>query len=238
LSLEAERRRVRGKWSGAAAGERYGRARFRLRRRAERDVRALERLLERHAPEARTLLDVPLGAGRLRPAYAGRVALGVGCDVSAPMLRAAGAGAVPGPGHGSDPGPGSDPGHGAGPGPRGRLPRVRGDVWRLPFRSEVFDAVVCCRLLHHLAEPELVEAALAELLRVTRGALVVSYWSAASWPGWRRRRGWSAPDAGGRRERPDADLARWVAAAGGTVRELHRPAGRLSNQAFLVATRA
>jgi SAM-dependent methyltransferase len=55
---------------------------------------------------------------------------------------------------------------------RARIGVLRGDAAALPFRGEVFDAVVLRAALHHLAEPA---AALRQAARVTRpgGAVVV-----------------------------------------------------------------
>jgi SAM-dependent methyltransferase len=51
----------------------------------------------------------------------------------------------------------------------------REDVMGLSFADASFDAVVCNRLMHHYDRPELRRAALAELARVSRGPVVVSF---------------------------------------------------------------
>ncbi len=48
---------------------------------------------------------------------------------------------------------------------------VRGSVLALPFSDQSFDAALCLEVLEHLADPA---AAVRELGRVTRGALVLS----------------------------------------------------------------
>lgn len=113
---------------------------------------------------------------------------------------------------------------------------VEGDLLALPFADRSFDVVVCCRLLHHLDDRAL-ELVLGELSRVTRRLLIVSYWSGSSWPGWRRRLRLGRLDPAGRRERSDAELTAALTRRGFAIRELHRPVGRLSNQAFLVGAR-
>lgn len=46
----------------------------------------------------------------------------------------------------------------------------------LPFRSEAFQGVVCIALLHHIAHPERVRAALGEMYRVTSRGGVLILW--------------------------------------------------------------
>jgi SAM-dependent methyltransferase len=65
--------------------------------------------------------------------------------------------------------------------------RLRGDLFALPFATGSFDAVVCCRLLHHLREPEELRRALAELVRASAELVVASFWDAGSLPALRRR---------------------------------------------------
>ena len=66
-------------------------------------------------------------------------------------------------------------------------PPVRGDAAHLPFADASFDAVVSCRLLHHLPQVEQLEAVVAELTRVSRGLVLASFWDADTLGGWRRR---------------------------------------------------
>lgn len=67
---------------------------------------------------------------------------------------------------------------------------VRADATALPFADDTFDAVVCCRLLHHLASRDERRALVGELVRVSSNLLVLSFWDEASWHAVRRRRGW------------------------------------------------
>ena len=84
----------------------------------------------------------------------------VGVDVSTDMLRAGATSAV-----------------------------LQGDAMRLPFRDGTFTAVVCVRLLHHLADRASRTALVRELVRVSAGLVVLSFWDAASLHAWRRRAG-------------------------------------------------
>ena len=156
---------VRTKWRDRDAGARYGSVRWSSAARRERDPQRIAGLLDRHlargaAPLPALLLDAPCGAGRLARELGARGRY-VGLDVSPPMLAEA---------------------------RRGRLDGawLAGDVARLPFRSATFDAVVCCRLLHHLSEAPALEAVLRELVRVSRDLVIVSFWDAGSLPAWRR----------------------------------------------------
>jgi SAM-dependent methyltransferase len=74
---------------------------------------------------------------------------------------------------------------------------VRGDAGRLPFAEGVFDVVVCCEVLEHVAD---VDGALGEIARVLRegGRLAVSVPRA-----WPERICWAlAPGAGGYADQP------------------------------------
>jgi SAM-dependent methyltransferase len=55
------------------------------------------------------------------------------------------------------------------------------------YQDGRFDAVVCNRLFHHFLEEETRRKALAELKRITRGPLVVSFFNLASLGAWSRR---------------------------------------------------
>lgn len=51
------------------------------------------------------------------------------------------------------------------------------NVMQTVFADNEFDAVICNRLLHHFPTPDLRRLALAELARVSRGVVVISYFS-------------------------------------------------------------
>jgi len=54
---------------------------------------------------------------------------------------------------------------------------TRLDVMHTDFPTGAFDAVICNRLMHHYPTPKLRRDALRELARLTKGVLVVSYFS-------------------------------------------------------------
>ncbi|MDP6762011.1 MAG: class I SAM-dependent methyltransferase [Planctomycetota bacterium] len=196
----------REKWQGEHAAERYTTARFRSRAAAERDPRTVARLLARHGVRrADSVLDVPSGTGRLRPALEGLGLWVTGADISPAMLA-------------------RDPSE------RSLLAAAE----CLPFRKGSFDAVVCCRLLHHLTSDDALERTIAELVRVSRGLVLASFWDRNSWPGWRRSMG-LRPDSSGRRPIPKRVLARCFARAGAPIIETTHSLRFLSMQAFAVA---
>lgn len=174
------------KWQSEGVATHYASERFRSPRARGRDLRLVERLLGRHAARIERVLDVPSGTGRLAD---GLGALGrsyAGCDVSRAMLSAFSA------------------------------PRLQAHAARLPFADDTFDVVVCCRLLHHLAPGPELEGVTRELVRVSRGLVVTSFWDAASWPGLRRTRGWRR-DETGRRPISRRGLERAFELGGGSV---------------------
>lgn len=201
-----------GKWRDAAIAERYANARFASRRARERDLVLVKRLLARLEPPVESVLDAPCGTGRLFPALArdGRRVCGV--DASFAMLsqtRASGAHAVA---------------------------CVGGDALALPFRASAFDAVVCCRLTHHLHSGAELDRLFAELARVARRAVIVSFWDAASWPAWRTRVGWKKSEgARGRVARPRHEVVARLAAHGLDVREFRASFRFVSQQTFVLA---
>ncbi|MEO1699096.1 MAG: class I SAM-dependent methyltransferase [Planctomycetota bacterium] len=152
---------VRAKWQRSRAGDDYVRSRFSSRNARQRDARLLARVAARagvRLAEASPVLDVPCGTGRMAAAAAalGPAARYVGADVSASMLEAFEA---------------------------PEAARVRASVFALPSANGAFDAVVCCRFLHHLGAPEQQgerRAALAELARASRRWVLASWWDAAS----------------------------------------------------------
>jgi len=179
---------IAGRWGTAPKGLHYATDRFRTQRRRGRDPRLVLGLLERCAPGARfaRALDAPCGTGRLTLPLAALAERLVALDVSAAMLCAPGA--TFGPQCGPQPGSQSGRMSGRMSGPVvAPVQRCQGSVFALPFADGAFDLTVACRLLHHFAAEADRRAALAELARVTRGLVVVSYWDRASWHAWRRR---------------------------------------------------
>jgi SAM-dependent methyltransferase len=194
------------RWSDAGAGRRYAEERWRDPRRAARDPRLVERLLARAGVRDAVVLDVPCGAGRLSAGLRRRARLYVGLDVSPPMLAAARTAGAP---------------------------LLRGDVLRLPFADGSFDAVVCCRLLHHLAEPAVLDAAVRELVRVARGVVVASFWDRGALPALSRRL--SGRGRGGRVAHAKGDVRAAFERAGADVAGFAHSFRFLSQQTFLLA---
>ncbi len=203
---------VRGRWRAPDAGERYDRRRFGSRRAALRDPMIVERILDLHGvrPAVRPVLDAPCGTGRLRGVLERRGMRYIGLDASRSMLAEAARA------EGSD--------------------LLMADVERLPFQDDSFDVVVCCRLLHHLHDEELLARVVAELVRVSHRMVVVSFWDSASWHAWRRRVGLRRGEgAHGRRAVSKRVLRRVFEEAGAEVIEFHHSFRFVSQQAFAVA---
>lgn len=154
--------RVGAKWQAESAGQHYRGARFGSRRARERDPATVRALLER-CEGVTSVLDVPCGAARLAQAVREHGARWTGVDVSHAMLASAPAECAP---------------H-----------RAQASLSALPFRARQFDAVVCCRFLHHLQDRAAFERAAAELARVSRRYVIASFWDSASLPALRVRLG-------------------------------------------------
>jgi SAM-dependent methyltransferase len=203
--------RARGKWRADGAGAHYSGPRWGSAARRDRDPARIAALLARHLPAGRParILDAPCGTGRLFPALA-RHGTVVGADVSVAMLASA---------------------HATSAAPE-RL--VCADLTHLPFADRSFDAVVCCRLLHHLERERDLARVVGELVRVSAGPIVATYWDAASLPEWRRR---VLPTrrAPRRFARPRARLEELFEAAGAPVVAHAWSLRFLSRQAYLVA---
>lgn len=146
-SADAARRFYR---SDSQAGF-YATDRFSGRRKGtdSRDKRALERALDFLGIEGH-VLDCPCGAGRITPVLSARGLEITGMDVSLQMLKQAA-------------------GH------REPYRAVQGDALALPFRDRSFSAVVSMRFLYHLGTREERVRALAEMSRVSKRYLVVSF---------------------------------------------------------------
>lgn len=161
-----------------------------------------------HAGAGARLLDAPCGAGRLIATLSGHGRT-LGLDVSPSMLAEA----------------------------RRAEPSAElllGDVARLPFPDASFDAVVCCRLLHHLVEPAALALVVGELVRVSRDLVIASFWDAGSLPAWRRSLLPSAR-APGRQARTRAELEQAFARAGAEVVGWKHSFRFVTRQAFLAA---
>lgn len=150
---------VDARWQRDGDGEHYATGRWRTRRARERDPRLVNRLLDTLGSQVphRTVLDVPCGTGRLRPGLEARGFRWIGADISPSMLGEAGG------------------------------PLARASAAALPLADDAVDLAVCCRLIHHYEDAAPRKAVLAELARVARRHVLVSYWDAASLTAWRRR---------------------------------------------------
>lgn len=204
--------RVGAKWQAGGAGERYQAARFASKRARERDPAAVRALLAR-CERVHDVLDAPCGAGRLRNAITASGAGWTGVDVSHEMLIA----------HPQD--------------DRGRL--ARASVAALPFRERQFDAVVCCRFLHHLRDADALDRATGELARVAKRYVIASFWDSASLPALRVRLGLKRSEGAlGRAAIGRARLAASFARAGMRVIAYRTSLRFVSQQTFVLLERA
>lgn len=113
---------------------------------------ALTALLDVAAPSPASLLDIPVGTGRFLPHYAERGHTVVGADISSDMLGVAGEKLVTLADH--------------------HITLEHQDITNLSFDDDAFDVSICVRLLN-LVDVGVVEAAVAELARVSRSHLIV-----------------------------------------------------------------
>lgn len=122
----------------------------------KREVRSIFGLLE-GTPQAASLLDLPCGTGRLLPELSAQGFRVTAADSSPHMVELARQ-------HTARSGLGEEA-------TKFRVASVLGTG----FGDDEFDAVVCNRLFHHFREPALRVQALAELRRICRGPIVVSF---------------------------------------------------------------
>lgn len=213
VTASTTKNEVDGRWQGAGSGEHYVSDRWGGQRARERDPRLVQRLL-RALPtgaEVTSILDVPCGTGRLAGVL--RAPFVVQSDISMSMLQNI-------------------------PDAASRGHRLQSSAIELPFSSDSFDVVICCRLLHHLRESSDRQAVLNELVRVSRRYVIASYWDAASYGAWRRRT--NSPLR--RRKRPDVRqavalpiLRAELEAAGARLVTRAHSFRFVSQQAFLLA---
>jgi SAM-dependent methyltransferase len=208
---------VARKWLAPEAGAQYASERWKSTRSAQRDPLLVDRILERYSarPGLKPVLDVPCGTGRLRPVFERRGLRYVGADVSASMLAEAGQ-----RGRASD----------------GAASLLVADIGRLPFRDDSFDVVVCCRLLHHLHDPDEIRSVIAELTRVTHRLVIASFWDSASLHALRRRVGLRRNEgASGRRAVGKRLLRTLFRESGAEVVGFYHSFRFVSQQTFVVA---
>lgn len=153
VDLEWKAKFYESQYDSTEAAENYHRkyrASFRRRRRTRTEYRLLERLLERGG-HCETLLELPCGGGRITPLLARHANQLFGADIALSQVLHA----------------------------RNEAGRRQGwmtaSAFRTPFPDEGVDAAVCVRLSHHLHTPEQRDQLLAELLRVSRRFVIISY---------------------------------------------------------------
>ena len=147
-----------GRYGSRAGAEAYDQ-KYRAsatRRLSNRREMALVRRALRRAGTAGDALDVPCAAGRLVPVLLERVRLVTAVDLSPAMVEVARQAL-------------------AGPLAAGQAVVLEGSAEALPFAGGAFDTAVCWRLLHHLTDRAARLRVLAELARVARRAVVVSF---------------------------------------------------------------
>lgn len=117
-----------------------------------REYQLLNRLLASQ-PRSRTLLELPCGGGRLSSAMAPYTDLLIESDVALGQLQY-------GRAHSDS-----------------QTPQLwlTASALRIPFRDASLDGVVCIRLCHHLPHPTERERLVAELLRVARRFVIVTF---------------------------------------------------------------
>ena len=202
---------LQDRWNQAASGSHYAGPRFANPRRAGHDPKMVHSLLTRYrgSKPLRTVLDAPCGTGRLFETLSQFTEAPIGLDVSPSMLGA----------HGGD-------------------RRVQGSAFAMPFPDQSIDAVVCCRLFHHLQTPEDRRSLIRELLRIGSGPVLMSFWDASSWHAWRRRVGLRKTRNEDRRVAVSkADLRQWIEAEGGRVLAFRHSLRGVSQQAFVAMER-
>lgn len=204
--------RLRRAYEAPGVAARYAAERWtgsaHARRTDRREKEIVAELLDRCSPRG-VALDVPCGAGRFLPILRQWAAVTAGGDASLAMLRQAAA--------------------------EGAAWLFQADAARLPVADRSADVVLCMRLLHHLPESAARGALLAELARVSRRWLVVSFFDRASFQALRARlrRQARARVAIGR-----ADLEREAAAAGWRLVAVRYVARGISEQALALLERA
>lgn len=130
--------------------------------RERREVTCLLRALQ-YVPAGSSVLDLPCGTGRLLSALVTSKFRVTAADVSAHMLRQAEKNWQRERANSPD--------------PTSEIEFRQSDAIQTGFPDAHFDAVVCHRLVHHLAEPHFRVAVLRELRRISKGPLIVSFFN-------------------------------------------------------------
>lgn len=160
--MSSEYDAVRQAFDSPGAAAKYVANKHPLSRRNRREERAIGHCLQSTAPLiGKQCIDIPCGTFRLA-----RVLLPAGLEITAAdyseaMLDQA------------------RQIH-AGTGSAAAVTFSRQDVLHTTFADATFDIAVCNRLLHHYSEPQTRIAVLRELARITRDAVIVSFFDSAS----------------------------------------------------------
>ncbi len=117
-----------------------------------REHSVLNRLLKTQ-PRSGTLLDIPAGGGRLSPALEQHTDLLIEADAALGQLL-----------YGA-----------ADPALKKPALRMTASAFHIPLRSDAVDATVCCRLSHHLPTATERERLVAELLRVSKRFVIMTF---------------------------------------------------------------
>ncbi|MBL4770491.1 MAG: methyltransferase domain-containing protein [Planctomycetes bacterium] len=202
---------LKDRWNENSSGTHYAGPRFANSRRAGHDPKMVHSLLSRFGGPTpfRAVLDAPCGTGRLHATLREFSPNPISLDVSPSMLGAHGAQGL-----------------------------VQGSAFALPLADNSMQAIVCCRLFHHLQDPAERRSLIGELLRVGPELVVMSFWDAASWHAWRRRVGLRKTRNQDRRIAVSkADLQAWIEAEGGQILGYSHSMRGLSQQAFVAFRR-
>ncbi|MDF1837671.1 MAG: class I SAM-dependent methyltransferase [Planctomycetota bacterium] len=206
-----ESTRLQDRWNRDTSGAHYAGPRFANARRAGHDPKMVHSLLAQFAGPTplNAVLDVPCGTGRLHGTLCQFTRSPIGLDASPSMLGS----------HASE-------------------RRIQGSAFALPFPDQSLDAVVCCRLFHHLQTVEERRALIGELLRIGSGPILMSFWDASSWHAWRRRVGLRKTRNQDRRVAVHKnDLRQWIDSEGGRVLAFRHSLRGVSQQAFVAMER-
>ncbi len=126
-----------------------------------REWRCIENALHGVARGA-AVLDLPCGSGRLEPLLEERGYRVTAADSSSHMLDQAIESYLAVSGNPSLP---------------DHMRFTQQNVMQTSFEDAEFDAVICNRLLHHFPTPDMRRKALAEMARISKGVVVISYFS-------------------------------------------------------------
>lgn len=152
---------IRERFNDAAVARTYVRKKNALdSSKNRREMDCIVRALDGVAAGSR-VLDLPCGSGRLEGMLLARGYQVVAADYSLPMIEAAKA-------YYREQSLDADA--------AARLTFEQQDVLATTFDDDSFDVVICNRLLHHYPQADTRRAVLAELRRICRGKLVVSYY--------------------------------------------------------------